>query len=123
MLDITTMPAFILMQVAGIPEGNGFELTIANIVQWIAVAGGVLGLIWGWREKRQAVRQGSQTIEKNTFDHLMSENQKLVDDIRRTRKVADKFWILRDLSMQTVEGRRLVKQAEDEADAVSSDEN
>lgn len=116
----------IMQTVPAVPTGGlvaGMDLTIASILQWTAAIAGLSGLVWGIREKRQASKQGSQTIEKNTFDHLMDENKKLLNDLHKYRKLADKFWILRDLASKTEQGRHMIIEAEELADRIDGNED
>jgi hypothetical protein len=94
------------------------------IIQVCLVITTVAGVFWGLKEKRQASKQGSQTIEKNTFDQLVEENRLLINKLRLMRKDQDKWLTLRliVLGLPNIDGTEIIKKVEEVADAVSSNE-
>lgn len=99
----------------------GFLLTL--LPQVIAIIIAVLGVGYGFREKKQAAKQGSQTIEKNTFDQLVNENKLLIKKMELLRKNEDKFFLLRAVVLKQDNGPEIIKAVEETVDLISSNEN
>lgn len=99
----------------------GFLLTL--LPQVVAIIIAVLGIGYGFREKRQAAKTGNQTIEKNTFDQLVNENKLLIKKMELLRKSEDKFVLLRAVVLKQDNGVEIIKAVEETADQISSNES
>lgn len=99
------------------------EFLLQLLPQVVAIVVAILGVGYGFREKRQAAKQGSQTIEKNTFDQLVSENKLLISKMELLRKSEDKFYLLRAVVLKQDNGTDIIKAVEENVDQISSNEH
>lgn len=109
--------------IATVAEATAGMDPIALITQVVGVVTAVLGVLYGLREKRIAAKQGSQTIEKNTFDQLVEENKLLIKRLQLMRKDQDKWYLLRSVVLEQPQGPETVRKVEETADQISSNED
>jgi hypothetical protein len=111
------------MEAAEVSGDSQWGFLLGLLPQIIAIIVAILGVGYGYREKRIAAKQGSQTIEKNTFDQLVSENKLLINKMQLLRKTEDKFFLLRAVVLKQENGAEVIKAVEESADQISSNEN
>jgi hypothetical protein len=110
------------MEAAELPGDSQWGFLLTLLPQVIAIIVAILGVLYGFREKRMAAKQGSQTIEKNTFDQLVNENKLLIKKMELLKKSEDKFMLLRAVVLKQDDGVQIIKAVEETADLISSNE-
>lgn len=118
---IVSVPRLIWAEATAV-DGGDISHLLTILPQIVAIIVAVLGVGYGFREKRLAAKQGSQTIEKNTFDQLVTENKLLIKKMELLKKSEDKFFILRTVVLKQDGGVEIIKAVEEAADTISSNE-
>lgn len=119
---IGAFPPMLIAEITA-QDNGGMGALLTLLPQIIAIIVAVLGVGYGFREKKLAAKQGSQTIEKNTFDQLVNENKLLIAKMELLRKTEDKFFVLRAVVLKQEDGIEIIKAVEATADSISSNEH
>lgn len=133
MMDITTLQTMYPMQIMATlvimdaAQGSQLWEMITEtgpivLTQWIGVIVAILGIGWGFKEKRRGNKLGVQEIAKNAYEQMVIENNLLIKKAQSLRKDSDKWLLARAMILKLDDGIAIIKKIEEAADDISSDE-
>lgn len=127
-IDIISVAAMLISTIPpAVGESDGsveiFGVSIPAVMQVITLIIAVIGIVWTAKEKIQALRSGNLGIRKSAYEQLDAENKMLIKKSQLLRKDSDKWLLLRTVVLGQPGGDLIVRDVENKADQISSDEN